>query len=333
MGQTVDARTDIYSSGVMLYQLLTGEKPFEGGLTALMHKVLNTEPLPPSALSVTLPHAFDAVVARAMAKRPADRFATATEFSRALRDAFENTKPVPCRNKAYDDDATMMRSDATMVAPTRAAPPPVTPAATARRWRRHRCPQPRRPRKKAQTSCSSAAVRRLSLPGLALAPSGPETGGKSGDGQHNRDAGAGARDDAGRARRHPHQYAQCLPWHLPHRQRFQRRCQHRRHCRRRRAAGLLEPRHWPPCRPGVTATSSVQTIDGPYCDELNAIRPYHGSIRRRQHARLSLTGGTTLHNGALITVHNRLPFSGYLETDYFSSDGTVLHLTRRRRMR
>lgn len=68
MGQTVDARTDLYSSGVMLYQLLTGEKPFEGGLTAIMHKVLHTEPPPPSALSVSVTPALDAVVKKAMAK-------------------------------------------------------------------------------------------------------------------------------------------------------------------------------------------------------------------------------------------------------------------------
>ena len=55
MGQVVDARTDIYSSGVLLYQLLTGERPFDGGMSAIMHKALNTEPPAPSQLSVTAP--------------------------------------------------------------------------------------------------------------------------------------------------------------------------------------------------------------------------------------------------------------------------------------
>jgi serine/threonine-protein kinase len=87
MGQTVDARTDIYSAGVVLYQLLTGERPFEGSMTAIMHKALNTQPPKPSELSVTAPAAFDAVVARAMAKRPQDRFASAAEFAEAIRAA------------------------------------------------------------------------------------------------------------------------------------------------------------------------------------------------------------------------------------------------------
>jgi serine/threonine protein kinase len=84
MGQVVDQRTDIYSSGVLLYQLLTGERPFEGSMTAIMHKVLNTDPPPPSQLTVTSPVALDAVVRRAMAKRPEDRYPSAAAFAEAI---------------------------------------------------------------------------------------------------------------------------------------------------------------------------------------------------------------------------------------------------------
>src|SRR5690242_18394225 len=69
-GQVVDARTDIYSAGVLLYQLLTGERPFDGSMSAIMHKALNTEPPLPSQLNVASPPPFDAVVRRAMAKHP-----------------------------------------------------------------------------------------------------------------------------------------------------------------------------------------------------------------------------------------------------------------------
>ena len=90
MGQVVDARTDIYSSGVLLYLLLTGERPFEGSMSSIMHKALNTEPSAPSLLSVTAPPSFDAVVRRAMAKRPEDRFPSARAFAEAIRAAVEH---------------------------------------------------------------------------------------------------------------------------------------------------------------------------------------------------------------------------------------------------
>ena len=116
MGQVVDARTDIYSSGVLLYQMLTGERPFEGSMSAIMHKVLNTEPPVPSLLSVTAPPSFDAVVRRAMSRRPEDRFPSAGAFAEAMRVALANQAEPAVR----EDEATLV-----------AAPPPQPAARTA----------------------------------------------------------------------------------------------------------------------------------------------------------------------------------------------------------
>jgi len=127
MGQVVDARTDIYSSGVMLYQLLTGERPFEGGMSAIMHKALNTDPPLPSQISITCPPAFDGVVRKAMAKRPEDRFQSAQEFLEALQAAAAG-KPIPGMPVAEEAD-----EEATMVAPSQRRAAPQTAAATAAR--------------------------------------------------------------------------------------------------------------------------------------------------------------------------------------------------------
>ncbi len=128
MGTTVDARTDIYSSGVMLYQMLTGERPFEGSMTGIMHKALNTEPPPPSAISVTSPVGLDAVVAKAMAKRPEQRFADAAAFATALRAGL--TAPV-----VEDSETTLVAVPAKRAAiaepPPTAAPPVSKPAVKA----------------------------------------------------------------------------------------------------------------------------------------------------------------------------------------------------------
>ena len=94
LGLPVDGRSDLFSAAVILYQFLTGERPFAGSSTTTMQKVLKEDPLPPSTLNVQLPEAIDAVVRKALAKRPEERYQTASEFAAALRSAVEN-RPVP----------------------------------------------------------------------------------------------------------------------------------------------------------------------------------------------------------------------------------------------
>lgn len=126
MGQTVDGRSDLFSAGVVLYQLLTGEKPFTGALTTIMHKVLKEDPPWPSVLNVHVPTRLDAVVKRAMAKRPEDRFQSAADFRRALDAALSGAQA--------DNDATMVNlgdttlSDATLANATMAGPSPAAQA-------------------------------------------------------------------------------------------------------------------------------------------------------------------------------------------------------------
>ena len=104
MGQTVDGRSDLFSAGVILYQLLTGERPFTGSLTTIMHKVLQEQPLPPSTLNVQVPRRFDDVIRKALAKRPEDRYQTGREFAQAIRDAHA---AVATAAAASDSDETV----------------------------------------------------------------------------------------------------------------------------------------------------------------------------------------------------------------------------------
>ena len=86
-GQTVDFRSDLFSCGVILYQFLTGEKPFIGNMASIMYKVLREEPVPPSALNAALPPVWDRVVEKAIAKNPEARFQSAKAFEAAIREA------------------------------------------------------------------------------------------------------------------------------------------------------------------------------------------------------------------------------------------------------
>ena len=83
-GDRIDRRSDIFSAGVLFYQLLTGRKPFEGEQWALARKIVQDDPVWPSLL-VPLSTDIDRVVARAMAKLPEARYRTARLFADALR--------------------------------------------------------------------------------------------------------------------------------------------------------------------------------------------------------------------------------------------------------
>ncbi|TAK46401.1 MAG: serine/threonine protein kinase [Betaproteobacteria bacterium] len=132
LGLPVDGRSDLFSSGVILYQFLTGERPFSGAVTTIMHKVLKEAPLPPSTLNTTLPPAWDAVVNKAMAKSPAERYQSAAQFAADIGAVAEGRTPSVM---AAPGDATLVNaaSEATVVnaAPVRPSAPAAAQQAPA----------------------------------------------------------------------------------------------------------------------------------------------------------------------------------------------------------
>ena len=89
-GETVDHRSDIYSLGVVLYEMLTGRQPFTGeSPVSIAYRHVTEDPVPPSRLNPDVPDALDAIVMKAMAKSPDDRYQTAQELIDDLRRAAE----------------------------------------------------------------------------------------------------------------------------------------------------------------------------------------------------------------------------------------------------
>jgi TPR repeat protein/tRNA A-37 threonylcarbamoyl transferase component Bud32 len=133
-GLPVDGRADLFSAGVVLYEMLSGHRPFEGDTTVAMYKVLHETPQPLSALDLGITPNVDAVVARALEKEASARFASAEAFAdawrRALAGAETASRPVP-PVVAAADPTVVTAADPTVVVSVSAIPVS-TPARRAR---------------------------------------------------------------------------------------------------------------------------------------------------------------------------------------------------------
>lgn len=91
-----DGRSDVYSLGVMLYQLLTGECPFRGSPETVIYQVLNEEPRPPRKMRAGLPRDLETICLKALEKEPARRYATARQMGEDL-ERFLRHEPIAAR--------------------------------------------------------------------------------------------------------------------------------------------------------------------------------------------------------------------------------------------
>jgi serine/threonine-protein kinase len=130
-GAPIDGRADLFSLGVILYSLATGEQPFPGEtMTAVSYKVVHTEPIPPSKLNPAIPPNLEGAILKCLAKNPAARYQTGEEIARdlaAIRNAAVATHPAAAP-PAQKSDVTLGLGPAPIATPASAsAARPKTP--------------------------------------------------------------------------------------------------------------------------------------------------------------------------------------------------------------
>ena len=86
LGKTLDGRSDLFSVGVMLYEMITGERPFEGqSITTIMYKIVHETPISPRKLDGSIHPGLSALIEKSLAKAPDERFQTGSELTQALQ--------------------------------------------------------------------------------------------------------------------------------------------------------------------------------------------------------------------------------------------------------
>jgi tRNA A-37 threonylcarbamoyl transferase component Bud32 len=124
-GESVDGRSDLFAAGIVLYQMLTGTRPFSGAASAVMHQIINVTPASPSSLQPALNPAFDAVILKAMAKKAEDRFPNALAFMDALVAAhLQQTGGAPITEEDNERTILAFQKPARAVAPAPATQAP-----------------------------------------------------------------------------------------------------------------------------------------------------------------------------------------------------------------
>jgi serine/threonine-protein kinase len=129
-GERVDARSDLYSTGCLMYELLTGRPPFTGDSpVAIAYQHVRENPIPPSRLDPSLPPWADSIVLKAMAKSPNDRYQSAAEMQADIQRAASGMQVAasmqpPTRIDYYEQQRTQQMGQQTMmgVAPTAVSP-------------------------------------------------------------------------------------------------------------------------------------------------------------------------------------------------------------------
>lgn len=124
-GDPVDARSDIYSTGCVLFELLTGQPPFKGdSAVAVAYQHVSEIPPKPSSITSDVPDSIDRVVLKALAKNRDDRYSSAEEMRADLNRAARGALVMAPETDSWQAPATQVMSPATMTMPAATMPPP-----------------------------------------------------------------------------------------------------------------------------------------------------------------------------------------------------------------